>query len=78
VPNLGLRNNQLEAMVDGQPNEQLIRDLVVDKNSEARPFLLELSQKFEACCKTQHFQVVSYYETLDSPTIRVNSSFRKS
>src|SRR5436305_14754537 len=62
VPNLGLRHEQLRGMVDGQPNEQLVHDLQVMKNSEPTPFLRELGLKFIGACKEQKpgFKIISY------------------
>ena len=71
VPNLGLRNDQLGSMVKGQPNERLINDLVVDKDSEPSPFLSSLSRRFADCCKSQGFKVISFYERRESPTLTV-------
>jgi hypothetical protein len=70
VPNLGLRNEQLKSIVKGQPNEVLIRDLVVDNDSEASPFLKRISDEFSRCCKGQ-YQVISFYERQSSPTVEV-------
>ncbi len=72
VPNLGLRNEQLRAMVNGQPNQRLIDDLVVDKESEPSPYLSELTKKFMQICKTQEFQIRSYYERKMSHTLQVS------
>jgi hypothetical protein len=68
---LGLRNEQLRSMVAGRPSAQLIHDLVVDKNSEAPPYLTMLSQRFVQCCKRYHFRIVSFYEQKESPTVVV-------
>jgi hypothetical protein len=73
VPNLGLRNDQLRSMVKGQPNERLINDLVVDKDSEPSPFLSGLSRRFADCCKNQGYKVISFYERRESPTLMVRS-----
>ncbi|KFZ23512.1 hypothetical protein V502_02005 [Pseudogymnoascus sp. VKM F-4520 (FW-2644)] len=64
VPNLGLRYETLREIVSGQPNEQLIHDLQVDEESQAKPFLETLKQNFIQCCKAQEptFQIISYYE----------------
>jgi hypothetical protein len=70
VPNLGLRNEQLISIVKGQPNEVLIRDLVVDNDSEPSPFLKRISDQFSECCKGQ-YQVVSFFELKRSPTVQV-------
>ena len=74
VPNLGLRNSQLQTMVIGQPNAHLVRDLVVDKDSEPSSYLKELSRKFMKCCKTQEprYEIVSYYERRESPIVEVS------
>lgn len=71
VPNLGLRNDQLCKLVDGQPNEQLIKNLVTDKDSKHSPYLNELCQKFLRTCRAQDFKIVSYYERKTSPTVQV-------
>jgi hypothetical protein len=71
VPNLGLRNDQLKSIVKGQPNERLINDLAVDKDSEPSPFLSSLSRRFADCCKNQGFEVISFYERRESPTLTV-------
>lgn len=71
VPNLGLRNEQLCKLVDGQPNEQLIKNLVTDKDSEHSSYLNELCQKFLQTCRAQDFEIVSYYERKTSPTVQV-------
>src|SRR5436305_8013010 len=73
VPNLGLRHEQLREMVNGQPNEQLVHDLQVTKNSEPTPFLRELGQKFIGACKEQKpgFEIISYYEQRKSSTVQV-------
>ena len=79
VPNLGLRNEQLRGMVDGQPNEQLVHDLQVMENSEPTPFLRELGQKFIGACKEQkpEFKIISYYEQRMSPTVEVSVSWTR-
>lgn len=51
VPNLGLRQEQLCSIVKGKPNERLIRDLVVDRDSEPHPFLNWLTNDFAQTCK---------------------------
>lgn len=71
VPNLGMRNDQLRSIVKGQPNERLINDLVVDKDSEPSPFLSSLSRRFADCCMNQGFKVISFYERSESPTVMV-------
>ena len=77
VPNLGLRNEQLREMVNGQPNEQLVHDLQVMENSEPTPFLRELGQKFIGACREQKpgFEIISYYEQRYSFTLQVSLSW---
>ena len=74
VPNLGLRNSQLETIVEGQPNAQLVRNLVVDNDSEPSQYLKELSRKFIRCCKNeaQRYEIISYYERKLSKTLEVS------
>ncbi|KAL8318557.1 hypothetical protein RB597_005710 [Gaeumannomyces tritici] len=69
VPNLGLRNDQLMTLVRGQPNESLIRDLLVDSDSEPSTFLKRLADQFSICCKG-HYRIVSFYERVLSPTLK--------
>ena len=75
VPNLGLNNERLRTMVAGQSNAQFIHDLVVDKDFEPSPYLKELNRKFIECCKSQQpkYEIISYYERRESPTIEVSS-----
>ncbi|RYP53591.1 hypothetical protein DL768_001455 [Monosporascus sp. mg162] len=70
VPNFGLRNEQLQSIVEGQPNQNLIRDLVVDSDSEPSAFLKRISNDFSNCYKGQ-YRVVSFYETKHSPTVQI-------
>jgi len=73
VPNLGLRHPQLMTMVEGNPNQQFVRDLVVDEDEAPSPYLNELTGKFSPVCSrvTPPFHIVSYYETERSPTAKV-------
>jgi surfactin synthase thioesterase subunit len=74
VPNLGLRHPQLMTMVEGDPNQQFVRDLVVDEDEAPSPYLDELTGKFSRVCSrvTPPFNVISYYETERSPTVKVS------
>ena len=76
VPNLGLRQRQLQAMIVDQPNTHLVRDLVVDDDSEPSSYLKELSRKFIDCCKAQSpmYEILSYYERRASATVEVSQS----
>lgn len=73
VPNLGLRHDQLLAMAKSSASENLIRDLVVDSDSEQSSLLKELGKKFYDLCKTQDLHVDSYYERERSPTVKVSN-----
>lgn len=70
VPNLGLRNEQLRALVKGQPNRFLVDDILVDSDSEPSRFLKQLADQFSESCKGRH-KVISFYETKYSPTLQV-------
>ena len=76
VPNLGLRHPQLMTMVEGNPNQQFVRDLVVDEDEAPSPYLNELTAKFSRVCSrvTPPFHIVSYYETERSPTVKVRAN----
>ena len=75
VPNGGLRNEQLRAMVHSQPSAKLIDDLVVDSDSEAPPLLKALATKFQKCCMEQDFSIVSFYEREASHTVAVSAIY---
>ncbi|KAK2022494.1 hypothetical protein LX32DRAFT_698627 [Colletotrichum zoysiae] len=68
VPNLGLRNDQLMTLVQGQPNEALMHDLLVDNDSEASAFLKRLADQFSESCKDR-YRVMSFYERMLTPTL---------
>lgn len=74
VPNLGLRNDQLETFVRGQPNAALIHDLVVDSDSEPSTSLRRQAREFSEDCKC--YYVVTFYECKHSPLLKVNSPIR--
>ena len=57
-------------IVEGQPNEALIRDFTVDDDSEPSTFLRRISDQFAECCKGQ-YQVISFFERKSSPTVQV-------
>jgi hypothetical protein len=73
VPNLGLKHNQLETIVKGRANERFIKDLVVTSDGEASPFLSYLTREFSDLDRQRRlpFEIVSYYETVSSPTVLV-------
>ena len=74
VPNLGLRHDQLRAMAKSSASENLIRDLVVDNDSEQSSLLKELGINFYSLCKRQQLHVDSYYEREMSPTVKVSNA----
>lgn len=72
VPNRGLRHQELlSTVINRRPSERLIRDLIVDQDSEASPLLRELDEKFRRCTEAQRLHVVSFYETKPSQTVEV-------
>lgn len=71
VPQLGLRNEKLASVVKGMPNENLIRALVVDDESEPSAFLSRISDDFARCFQDR-LRVVSFYEGRRSATVDVN------
>jgi hypothetical protein len=73
VPNLGLKHDQLETVVKGQRNESFVRDLLVRSDGEASQFLSYLTSEFSDLDKRRSlpFEIVSYYETVSSPTVVV-------
>jgi hypothetical protein len=74
VPNLGLKHNQLETVVKGRRNERFIRDLLVNSDGEASQILSHLTNEFSDLDKRRSlpFEIVSYYETVSSPTVVVS------
>ena len=72
VPNLGLRNEPLNTLVNGQPKKDLVRSLVVLDNSQPSHMLEVLHDRFRATFRDQNLEVMSYYETINSPTIEVS------
>ena len=76
VPNLGLKHNQLETVVKGRPNEGFVKDLLVRSDGEASQFLSYLASEFSSLDRRRRlpFEIVSYYETVRSPTVIVSVS----
>ncbi len=73
VPNLGLRHEQLREMAQSNPMENLIKDLLVDNDSEQSALLEALRKKFHSLCKTQELRIDIYYERRKGPTVKVSS-----
>jgi len=74
VPNLGLRHSQLETVVRGRPNEAFVRDLLVKSDGEPSQFLSYLTSEFADLDRRRRlpFEIISYYETVSSPTVEVS------
>ncbi|KAI1394354.1 uncharacterized protein F4822DRAFT_45648 [Hypoxylon trugodes] len=68
VPNLGMEQSHLLAVVDGQPNEQLIADL-----SPESAYLQKLDKQFNGISCLQDALLYWCYETRKSPTVILNS-----
>jgi hypothetical protein len=69
VPNRGLDNSSLMAMVKGQPNEALVRDL-----SGSSRFLSLLHRMFYERFALDDSRIICVYETQMTPTVAVSSS----
>ncbi|KAK3690388.1 hypothetical protein B0T22DRAFT_499792 [Podospora appendiculata] len=76
VPNLGMRQSHLMAMVEGQANEALIRDL---SGEIANSCLQRLNQRFHDLPFTQTAKILWAYETKESHTVvqRPDNSWNK-
>ena len=74
VPNLGVKLGKLNEITDGQMNNQMIRDLELDRESEPTPYLRMLKKKFDNCCEKQKppFKMLAYYEGRMTPTWQVS------
>ena len=73
MPNLGLRHEQLLTLVGDGPIQRLVKDLIVDRDSEPSPFLDRVAEQFAECCGDL-YKVVSFYERKASPTVEVRHS----
>ena len=73
VPNLGLRHEQLNAVVKGRANQGLVNDLLVKSDGEPSQFLSYLTREFADLDRRRRppFEIVSYYETNSSATAMV-------
>nr|POF20689.1 kinesin light chain [Quercus suber] len=71
VPNLGLRHDQLQSVVQGRANQGFVRDLLVQSDGEASQFLSYLTAEFSRLDRQRRppFEIISYYETMSSPTV---------
>ncbi|KAI1140104.1 hypothetical protein F5Y05DRAFT_306974 [Hypoxylon sp. FL0543] len=69
VPNLGMEQSNLEAVVEGQPNMQLVSDLSLDS-----AYLQQLDQQFSGISYLQSALLYWCYETKKSPTVTRDSN----
>lgn len=74
VPNLGLRHDQLQSVVQGQANLSFVRDLLVQSDGEPSQFLSSLTAEFSRLDQERQppFEIISYYETRSSPTVVIS------
>jgi len=74
VPNLGLKHNQLQTVVEGRPSDVFVKDLLVRSDGEASQFMTYLTSEFSDLDRRRSlpFEIVSYYETVSSPTVVVS------
>lgn len=68
VPNRGIETSSLMAMVKGQPNEALVRDL-----SESSRFLSLLQSMFYERFTIDSSRIICVYETQMTPTVEVST-----
>ena len=70
VPNLGMSFDELARMVEGKESEQLVRDVLVDKDHDTLPLLERLNDDFVECIKNRNdIDMLCYYETKHSQPI---------
>jgi hypothetical protein len=73
VPNLGLRHGQLKVLVDGKPNKELIRSLVVTNNTKPSSLLNILHRRFCNASRNQVLETMYYFEREESPIVKASS-----
>ncbi|RYC65044.1 hypothetical protein CHU98_g1135 [Xylaria longipes] len=70
VPNLGLRNDQLLTIAQGEPNQALIESLVVDRDSEPSEYLRRISGEFSKEFEGEYV-IITFFERSYSSTVEV-------
>lgn len=70
VPHRGMAQEPLLALVKGQPNEELVKDLAKDSH-----YLASLDDRFTGVLMARRIVFNFAYETKTSPTVEVCSSF---
>lgn len=73
VPSRGMQMSHLQPMVEGQPNQHLVKLLSPDSDH-----LFSLSQQFSNIATLRGIRLISAYETKLSPTTQVCSSLTTS
>lgn len=71
APSQGMTQGPLLAMVEGQPNAQLVKDL-----AKGSPYLYGLDKQFSGIGSTRGMTFNWAYETKDSPTVEVRPILR--
>lgn len=66
VPNKGMEMEQWLPMVEGQPNESLVRLL-----SPGSQYLIDLDERFNGVSNVRNLRLVCFYETERSQTAEV-------
>lgn len=69
VPNLGLDNEAIRAMTNGQKNDEFARNL--GYNSQ---YLRELDKNFSIAFRERPIDIIAVHETEDSPSVEVRYS----
>lgn len=65
-----MKAQELGTLVHGQPNEALVNCIQEDNDSEPSHYLRRLALQFSQSCHGE-FQVVAFFERIESPTIQV-------
>lgn len=72
MPHLGLQHDSLQTIVAGQPNQELIRSVVVDNDSEPSLYLSRIRDDFARCFDGET-RIVCFYERDESPKVEVST-----
>lgn len=66
VPNLGMKQDHLVTLVEGDPAKELVANLA--ENSE---LLMQLNVDFEKHFNFENTEIFSFYETAETPVLRM-------
>jgi hypothetical protein len=74
VPHLGLQRPQLDTLIEGRSNENLVKDLLLTPDGESPQFLGLLAREFSKLDTRREspFKIISYHETLETPMVVVS------